>query len=127
METNPLDRREVVLHYIERLHMVMLATGESINRAYLLQCVFSTVTAFVSLGIASTESRISIGGLVIVVPSLVIVIGLSILWPQPSPIWWACRIIWGACAASSLTCTDLLDTPSHRVPREPHTPLNIPT
>src|SRR5260221_4241585 len=79
MEADSLHRHDLVLHYIERVHATMLATGESINQAYLLQCVCGILTAFVSLGIVTSDNRMSIGGIAFVVPSWIVVIGLSIL------------------------------------------------
>ena len=79
MNSYPIQERELTLHYIERIHETMLATGTSINRAYLLQCVCSAITILLSFGIAKSDNQLSLAGLEIHVPVWMIVLGFSVI------------------------------------------------
>lgn len=79
MKSDSQQKSELYLHFIERIHATMLATGVSINRTYLLQCICCIITILVSFGFARSGSQLSIGGLTLYVPAWMIVIGFSLI------------------------------------------------
>lgn len=74
----PVDR-ELVLHYIDKLHTAYVETGQALNRYLFLLVITAFLIFGLSLGIVTIDRSFSFGGLTVAINSGLILIGGSAL------------------------------------------------
>ena len=116
----PVDR-ELTLHYIDKLHNSLLESGRATSRSVGLVAVLSIGVLALSMGIATLQEEVAIGGAVLAMQSWVVLIGLSLVLAG------AYFHLWGTAAHDHRVGTIILQQysllgfdPPLKETREPH-------
>lgn len=75
-EAVPQPDKELILHYIDKVHSSLTGTITALNRVWILLVVFSFILIILCFGLVSTSnSGFSYGGLNLIVPFWIIIFG----------------------------------------------------
>lgn len=76
---DPRDPNSLALHYIDKLHVLLIATGQAINRAFLLQFALCTLAIALCISQLGIDTEVSVGGLRLFASESIVLIALSLV------------------------------------------------